>query len=160
MLPGDRLVCAFVEPQTVGAQFKTWLLHVTIVTWFRLDDGSAAIARGLEKALQTIVPFEVIAGGEALFGPKKSRLVRLLQASEPLAQTEAKVRSYLHKKRAFLLDEMTQKHYSFRPHVTEQGEERLRGGDTFRVDQLYIVQQKGDYKEVVSKIALTEPSRN
>lgn len=147
-------MCAFVEPQTVGTQFKTWLLHVTIVPWFRLDDGSAAIARGLEKALQTITPFEVIADGEALFGPKKNRPVRLLQASEPLAQTEAKVRTYLHKKRAFLLDETTRKHYSFRPHVTMQGDLLLPEGTVFHINQLYIVEQKGDYKEIVSEIRL------
>ena len=27
MLPGDRLVCAFVEPQPGGAEFKVWPLH-------------------------------------------------------------------------------------------------------------------------------------
>jgi len=37
MLPGDRLICAFVSERKVGATFRLWPLHVTIVPWFRLN---------------------------------------------------------------------------------------------------------------------------
>jgi 2'-5' RNA ligase len=154
MLPGDRLVCALVEPQVVGVQFKTWPLHVTVVPWFRLDTLSSTIANGLALALQTMTPVRVTTDGEAKFGPRGNRSVRLLQPVEPLEQIEIKVRAYLHKKRAFLIDETTKKPYSFRPHVTAQNGFLLPENAAFQIDTLYIVEQKGDYKEIVSEIRL------
>jgi len=152
MLPGDRLVCAFVEKQTVGLQFKQWPLHVTIVPWFRLDETSEVIAQGLERALAAIPPFQLVADGTAQFGPRGGRPVSLLRASEPLIQVEEKVRIYFHKKHAWLVDETTKKRYDFRPHVTMQGDAHLQDGDTFLCDRLYIVQQKGDYKEITNEV--------
>jgi len=152
MLPGDRLVCAFVEPQAVGVQFKTWLLHVTIVPWFRLDEESQAIASGLERAMYGLGPSEVTTGEAAQFGPRKNRQVRLLQPTEHLEQIEAKVRSYLHKKQAFLIDETTKKPYSFRPHVTAQNGFLLPENTTICVDRLYLVEQKGKFKTIANTI--------
>lgn len=154
MLPGDRLVCAFVEPQSIGTRFRTWLLHVTIVPWFRLDETAATIAEGLAEALTNVGPFEAIGAGEAHFGPRKNRPVRLLEPSAPLMRSEAKVRSYLHKKRAWLVDETTKRHYGFRPHVTAQDDLLLPVGTSFEIAQLYIVEQKGDYKEIVAEVRL------
>jgi len=156
MLPGDRIVCAFVELQLVGAQFKVWTLHVTIVPWFRLDESSEVIAKGLETALQTTSLVKLEGDGESLFGPRKNRRVRLLKPFEPLEEIEVKVRNYLHKKRAFLVDETTKKPYSFRPHVTEQNGFLLPESAAFEIDRLYIVEQKGDYKQIMSEIKLGE----
>jgi 2'-5' RNA ligase len=153
MLPGDRLICAFVERQEVGTQFRHWFLHVTIVPWFRLDDSSAVITSGLTEALQQITQFEAVADSEARFGPRKRR-VSLLRQPTPLSGIEGKVRTYLHKKRAWLVDATTKRHYGFRPHVTMQGEQELALGEAFWCDRLYIVEQKGDYKEIVSAIKL------
>lgn len=153
MLPGDRLVCAFVEPQRLGLQFKEWLLHVTIVPWFRVEDTSDAIAEGMHEALTTIEPFTATAGDTAYFGPRK-RTVRLLVQPTPFTHVEQKVRTYLHKKRAWLVDETTKRHYDFRPHVTEQEQQGLGEGQSFHCDRLYIVEQKGDYKEIVSEVFL------
>jgi 2'-5' RNA ligase len=156
MLPGDRLVCGFVEEQEVGVTFSTWLLHVTVVPWFRLDDDSSAIARGLVQALQTIEPFEAkIEDVSASFGARK-RQAGVIAQPTPFTDMEWKVRTYLHKKRAWLVDETTKQHYDFRPHVTLQAGSKLQAGDTFRCDRLYIVEQKGDYKEIVSEIRLSE----
>lgn len=154
MLPGDRLVCAFVEPQPVGTQFKTWLLHVTIVPWFRLEEATAVVAEGLVRALTIVGPFTAVGVGEALFGPQKNRPVRLLEPSAPFMQSEAKVRSYLHQKRAWLVDETTKRRYEFRPHVTAQGDLLLPAAVSFEIAQLYIVEQKGDYKEIVAEVRL------
>jgi 2'-5' RNA ligase len=152
MLPGDRLICAFVNPQSVGTSFSKWLLHVTIVPWFRLDTAPEQIAAGLQKALVTIEPFEVTAVGEALFGPRKNRPALVLNEDSPFADIEAKVRQYLHKKRAWLVDETTKRPRQFRPHVTLQADSKLQVGETFRCSKLYIVEQKGDYKQIVSEI--------
>ena len=153
MLPGDRLVCAFVEPQAVGGQFNDWLLHVTILPWFRLEEGSENIAAGLEKALTTIKPFEAKAGEPVTMGPRK-RQARLLQLPTPFAEVEQKVRSYFHKKRAWLVDETTKRRHEFRPHVTVQKAGELSEGQTFKVDKLYIVEQEGDCKKIIAQVHL------
>jgi 2'-5' RNA ligase len=154
MQPGDRLICAFVEPQVPSMQFKTWPLHVTIVPWFRLSDPSVQIASGLQEALHEVKVAIVSTGDEAQFGPRGNRQVRLLRPVGQLEQIEAKVRNYMHKKRAFMLDETTKKPYDFRPHVTAQNGFLLPESVPIRIAQLYIVEQKGDYKEIVSEMNL------
>lgn len=143
----------------MGVQFKTWLLHVTVVPWFRLDDDSQNVTEGLRQAFHGIAPFEVTTGGEAMFGPRGNRPVRLLKPAGQLEQIEAKTRSYLHKKRAFLIDETTKKPYSFRPHVTAQSGFLLPEDATFHIGQLYVVEQKGGYKEVVAEAKLADRNK-
>lgn len=152
MLPGDRLVCAFVEPQKAGARFKTWMLHVTIVPWFRLEDSSERIAIGLQKALTAIQPFEAKTVGETVMGPRKRRAHLLESAAFP--EIEQQVRNYLHKKRAWLVDETTKKPRTFRPHVTFQGDEHLASDDRVRCSNVYLVEQRGDYKEIMGMVEL------
>ena len=151
MLPGDRLVCCFVSDQAVGTQFKKWLLHVTIVPWFRLEDSTEHIAEGLAESLAAITPFESRVGETARFGPRKNRLAYLIEPAQ-LPDVEQRVRNYLHKKRAWLVDETTKRKRSFKPHVTYQGDDHLEEGSTLRFDRVYIVEQKGDYKEIVAEI--------
>jgi len=156
MLPGDRLVCAFVEAHGTREQFAHWFLHVTIVPWFRLDDPSDAIATGLKRALCDIGPFEVTVMDRVMFGPRKNRPALLVTQPTQLTVIERKVRNYLHKKRAWLVDETTKRRYEFRPHVTAQDNASPNAGDSFRCDRLYIVEQKGDYKEIISEVPLGE----
>jgi hypothetical protein len=157
MQPGDRIICALLENQPVGTQFKHWFLHVTIVPWFRLGDPNQVIAEGLGRALATVAPFRAVGGQPASFRSRKNAPVRLVQLPTPFMPIEQKVRSYLHHKRAWLVDETTKVRQGFRPHVTSQGEQQLQQSDTFWCDRLYIVEQKGDYKEIMSEIVLKHP---
>jgi hypothetical protein len=153
MLPGDRLVCAFLQPKAVGAQFKTWFLHVTIVPWFRLGDSTEQIAQGLSKSVVKIQPFSAPVGEEVRMGPKRNRPAHLLEDSS-FKQIEKQVRNYLHKKRAWIVDETTKVKWPYRPHVTFQGAYHLEADDEVYCDRLFIVEQKGEFKEVVAEIGL------
>ena len=88
------------------------------------------------------------------FGPKKNRPARLVLLPTPFTEVEQKVRNYFHKKRAWLVDETTKKPRQFRPHVTVQKDNALIEGQTFKVHKLYMVEQKGDYKEIIAEIPL------
>ena len=154
MRPGDRLVCSFVEPVQTGQTFAKWLLHVTIVPWFRSDASSDDIANGLARAYAAIEPFEAVAGEETRFGPRKNRPATLLELPSSFTELEQRTRNYLHKKRALLIDETTKKRRQYRPHVTHQNDAALQAGDTFRCDRVYMVQQHGGHKEIVSEIEL------
>ena len=153
MLPGDRLVCVFTEPQPVGREFKTWLLHVTIVPWFRLPDETAAIAEGLAKALTDVKPFSSAVGETEMFGPKRQRPAHLME-SAGFPEVENKVRTYLHKKRAWLVDETTKRKRQFKPHVTYQNDTHLAEGDSIKVDRAYIVEQLGGHKRIAAEVTL------
>lgn len=89
-----------------------------------------------------------------MFGPHHNRPATLLSSSTPFTSIEQRVRNYFHKKRAWLVDETTKIRREFRPHVTAQKTGRLREGDTFVCDRLYIVEQKGGFKEIVGEILL------
>ena len=154
MLPGDRLVCSFVRPIAVGDTFQTWPLHVTVVPWFRLADPTDRITHGLTEALKTIPPFIAVTDAETLMGPKHNRPVMLVSEPTPFRDIEQRTRNYLHKKRAWLVDETTKKPRSFRPHVTVQALDRLHTRDTFTTSSIFIVEQKGDYKQVVGEVIL------
>jgi 2'-5' RNA ligase len=147
MLPGDRLVCAFVDKFKIGDIFSKWPLHVTIVPWFRLEASNEQLTRGLQKALTPIKPFRVEVSEVALFGPKKNRPAHLLEPSQ-LSDIEQRVRKYLQQKRSWLVDETTKKRRPFKAHITFQGDEHLEKGSTVQIDKLYVVKQHGDHKSV------------
>lgn len=153
MRPGDRLVCAFVEPQAIGAQFKDWPLHITIVPWFRVDLPSAMLGDELAASYVGSKAFEVSVLAEAQFGYKKRKTVNLVTAPD-LFKLEGQTRRLLHAHKAWVVDEADNTRRGFRPHVTHLGDGRLklREGDKFLCGKLYIVEQKGDIKEIAAVI--------
>lgn len=154
MVPGDRLVCAFARPATVGDTFEEWLLHVTIVPWFRSDESSAVIADALRMAVAGIVSFEVVMGPTEKFGHNRGKSVNLVQLPSPFIEIEKRVRAYFHQQQTWLTDETTRRRRDYRPHVTAQKSGRLLPGDSFLCSDIYIVEQKGDYKEIMAEIHL------
>ena len=155
MVPGDRLICAFVRPLELGDTFPQWPLHVTIVPWFRLQDHTDHIVQGLTEALYQIAPFTATADAPVMMGPRRNRPATLLAKPTPFQVIEQRVRTYFHKKRAWLVDETTKIRRPYRPHVTFQGNERLQSGETFACDRLYVIEQFGEKKAVVGEIILT-----
>lgn len=153
MIPGDRLYCALVESLKVGDTFTNWPLHVTLVPWFRTDISSARLSSDIQRRLQAIKPFTVSVAGEERFGAKR-RTVNLVAEPTLLVDIEHIARGQLYELGAWIVDETTEVRQAFRPHVTEQAATRLHAGDIFRCDALYIVEQKGDYKEIVSRVML------
>lgn len=152
MQPGDRLICAFIRPIRLDDSFQHWPLHVTIVPWFRLPDATEQLTLGLATALSRIEPFTAVAAEETMMGPRRNRPALLLAAPTPFDDVEQRVRTYLHKKRAWLVDETTKIRRPFRPHVTHQQDDRLSVGDRFRCDGVYLVAQMGGIKVVVGAI--------
>lgn len=152
MVPGDRLFCCFIKPQTLNETFTAWPLHITIVPWFRTDKASDALCRMLNQRLQSIEPFHVDVGEEARMG--YDRTVNLIRTPSPLEDIEQAARALLHENAAWLVDETTQKQRAFRPHVTAQKSGRMQTGDHVTIDKVYIVEQKGDYKEITGLTAL------
>lgn len=152
MIPGDRLFCALVENMHVGDMFTDWPLHVTIVPWFRADTTSEDLGRELSRRLTDLAPFVVSVAGETRMGHRGRRKVNLIVTPTPLQTIEKEARALLHEKSAWIVDETTRRQRPFVPHVTHQKSGRLQEGDTFVCNSVYIVEQKGDCKEIVSRI--------
>src|SRR5438132_1325280 len=127
MRPGDRLICAFVNPINEGAQFKEWPLHVTIVSWFRLDITSAQLAQALQAHFIGSEPFKIDVQAEAQLGYKKRKTVNLVTAPE-LIKLEGQTRRWLHAHKAWVVDEADKTRRGFRPHVTHLKTGRLYEG--------------------------------
>jgi 2'-5' RNA ligase len=153
MLPGDRLICAFVKTQLPGSTFTDWPLHITIVPWFRLDTASQQLAKQLKEHYINSGGFKVAVLDEAQFGYKKTKVVNLVAASE-LMKLEGQTRRLLHTHKAWVVDEADKTRRGFRPHVTVLGIDRVHKGDRFDCDYLYIVSQHGDFKQIDSVIIL------
>jgi 2'-5' RNA ligase len=152
MIPSDRLFCAFVEPMHVRDMFTQWPLHITIIPWFRTDISTDDFARTLSQRLSPLQPFQVIVNGETRMGHNKT--VNLLKMPSPIENIAHQARKLLHEKDSWIVDETTKKHRDFRPHITAQKDTRVHEGDRLICDSLYIIEQKGDHKEVVSRIEL------
>lgn len=154
MLPGDRLLCAFLENRPAGNTFTDWPLHVTIIPWFRAEVTSDELAGIIKQKLASTGSFTYVVAGEAGFGYKRRKLVNLIVQPSPLDDIEKYARSILHAHKAWIVDETTKIPRAFRPHITALKTGRAHEGDSFLCDTLYIVEQKGDYKEIMSKIIL------
>lgn len=154
MQPGDRLLCAFVDPYERGARFVSWALHVTIIPWFRLSLPVEQLMDALRDLLQGTAQFEAKTAGEALFGNHGSKLVNLVELPSPLQPIERQVQHWLHEQHARLVDETTRKRREYQPHVTVQGTLRLYQGDHFICNAVYVVEQCGGYKEIIGKVEL------
>lgn len=153
MLPGDRLVCAFVSDREVGNIFRDWPLHITIVPWFRAEVTTEKLAQKLRSGIQNVGSITVDIGPEARFGGRR-KLVNLVQAPSPLEDIEKTVRHVLRGEDAWIVDETTKKRSPFRPHVTAQSSDRLHESDSFVCSYIYIIEQKGDCKKVTGRIHL------
>lgn len=154
MLPADRLICTFLGNLPVGKTFKDWPLHVTVIPWFRTAVTSQALSRHIKQKLIPMVPFPLLVDGEAGFGYKGRKLVNLIAQPSPLDDIEREARNILHEHGAWIVDETTMQRRVFRPHVTAHKSGRAHEGDVYTCDALYIIEQKGDYKEIVSTILL------
>lgn len=153
MVPGDRLFCAFVDNQLPGDTFIEWPLHITIVPWFRTNAPSDDLGRTLRQRLDGLEPFLVTVGREEKFGHKRKTVNRIVVPS-PFENIEEQARQLLHERKAWMVDETTKLRRRFMPHITELKAGRAHEGDSFMVDSLYIIEQKGGAKEVAGRIDL------
>jgi 2'-5' RNA ligase len=154
MQPGDIFVGVFVDKHAVGMKFTQWPLHVTLVSWSRPggDSNLSTLRSQLKKKLRETKPFTAITSNEEWLAGGKV-LVNLVTPKEEfeglydaIKQTEILA--------GFRF--VSTLHPSYVPHVTVQPSERLHEGDEFTADRLYIIEQKGEYKEVVGEVCFGE----
>jgi len=153
--PGDRLVCALIETAHVGATFRDWPLHVTIVPWFRISTESENLTITLREAIGDIPAFKAkIVKENVYFGHQKNKRASLIGQPSPFTAIETRIRRLLHTYGAWIVDESTKLRREYTPHVTVQQSQGLSTGDTFWCHQLYIIEQKGGHKRIAGLVGL------
>lgn len=155
MKPGDRLITALVGPHKVGETFGEWLLHVTIVAWFWSGFSSEKIAQTLQERLKGIKPFEVTMAGEERLGFGGTALVNLVAQPTPFMEIQQIVEQTLDELGVTMTATRGTWGEAYKPHVTVQMAERLREGDTWRCDRLYVVSQQGGSHLIDAEIPLS-----
>lgn len=154
MQPGDRLVTALVNEHQVGKSFDEWLLHVTVVAWFRTPQTIHELGRLLTESVNGQGPFMVTMGNEERLGYQGRALVNLVRQPTPFMDIQAKVVRALQNSGADLMDLGTWGG-EYKPHVTAQGGKRLAAGTTWQCDRLYIIEkQAGSRKRIAAQIPL------
>ncbi len=154
MQVGDRLICVFIDPPELGSRFTNWPLHITIIPWFRVGVLTIELTEDIQKKLRTYPSFNAIIAGDAHFGHQRKKLVSLIQLPSPLVAIESKLRQMLRSHNAWLVDETTKTAFAYRPHVTTQGSKHLSRNDICSINTVLIVEQKGEYKEIISGVTL------
>jgi hypothetical protein len=155
MQPGDRLVTALVGTHHAGETFgKAWLLHVTIVAWFKSGLSSEEIARQLGDRLQGIKPFSATMGGEEHLGFGGKALVNIVQLPSPFMEIQKRVEQALDELGVEMTGTRGTWDGPYKPHVTVQESGRLQEGETFQCDRLYIVSQQGAFHNIDAEIPL------
>jgi len=154
MLSGDRLFCLFIEDYLVGDQFSDWPLHITLVPWFRTDVAKDILISDANKLLAEHKTFKLTVKGEDKFGKRKSKLVNLIEDNSELIPLEKDLRQLLKGYSSWIVDESTRQKLNFRPHISVQKSERVYEGDELKINAVYLVEQKGKYKEVAAVIKL------
>jgi 2'-5' RNA ligase len=156
MQPGDRIICAFLEEFAIGHTYKDWPLHITIIPWFRTPQTAEELMAELSEKLAnaSLAPFQIAVLGEAGFGHKGGKLVNLLAQPSPLDTIEEQARNVLHAPQAWIVDETNGFNRQYRPHITENKSGRTHEGDSIHCSAVYIIEQKGSYKEITGRIEL------
>jgi hypothetical protein len=65
------MVCHMLEKAPEGFQFSEWPLHLTVVPWFRVEEGALLnTLLAIEATAKKVGSFAIKAKGDAWYGPK------------------------------------------------------------------------------------------
>lgn len=131
---------AFVEPTGLGQRFgkRHWPLHVTILRFDMAPEAALAAASGAMSASGGVLPVEVRIGEDADFGYRGRVRVSLMEPSPGLQALHDRFRDAV-AGAAGRIHSPQHTGAGFRPHVTVQGERRVRAGEAVRLESVSLV---------------------
>lgn len=119
--------------------------------------GSENLSTILQETVSDLTAFQATISEENVqFGHQKDKKASLVGQPSPFAVIEQRVRSLLHTRGAWIVDESTKLRREYTPHVTVQHSRGLRVGDVFWCRQLYIIEQAGEHKTIVGSVNLKD----
>lgn len=156
MIPGDLLICAFINSNNIdlNLEFKEWPLHITVVPWFRLRSKIDNLNSELQKEIIKINKIDVDIGEEDYFGFNKDKLVNLISNPNKLNSIEKLVRRIVKNHAFWLVDNTSKRHIKYNPHVTAQLAGRVNKTEKYNINKLYLIKHYGKNKKVIKIINL------
>ncbi len=134
------VIVHFVELPKVPHEFLNtrWPLHVTLLPNFTIIQPLKKLINELESYSQQAEPFEIMADGEALFGPGRDIRVSLIRPSESIRIVHKNLLNIT----VALGGEYDEPRYigqGFRPHATIQAEYRVTEGQPILLNSFTLV---------------------
>ncbi len=139
------IVVYMLEQPAVGKRFTKWPLHLTLMPWFRCDEGVERVVERLGNLANNTQSFSIVTGEKAIYGPKHDVPVRLVEKTAELERFHARICFLLTKSRCdFENEEYSRESYS--PHITIRGDRYISKDIRVLVDSIDIVENLDDGK--------------
>lgn len=131
---------AFVEPTGIGQRFgkRHWPLHVTLLRFDMAPEAALAAASGAISASAGLLPLRVRIGRDADFGYRGRVRVSLVEPHPGLQTLHESVRDAV-AAGGGRIHSPAHTGRGFRPHVSVQGERRVRPGEDVRLEGVALV---------------------
>lgn len=139
------VIVHFIDKSKVPSEFPSseWPLHVTLLANFTLGKSLEALTSALEDFARDGKPFDIMADGKALFGPKQNVTVSLIQPNNSIQKVHDMLSSVTSKLGA-VFDEPAFMSEGFRPHATIQINSRLADKKKVLLDDFTLVDMYPD----------------
>lgn len=146
------VAATFIDPVHRGMVFSrgAWPLHITL-THFSSELPPDRLAEILGEPASAALGAEIRIGRDDMFGSRRTVPVSLVEHSGALQR--------LHEDMVQALSEsgarITSPHFSgenYRPHVTVTNDRRVNRGDTFRMNQIGLVEMRPDGDATIRRI--------
>lgn len=127
-----------LEPVEKGMEFTKWPLHVTLVPWFTLPDGSfRAFDNALQNRIHNFRVQEPVGDKLELFGPNKDIRVRTLRKIGELASMHRDLAESIEQVGGALHDVWVKDLYQ--PHVTYTEDQGVDEGEKISLTNLNLI---------------------
>lgn len=134
------VIVHFIDKSQVPSEFPSseWPLHVTLLANFTLGKSIEQLDSELKNFASQENPYEIMADGEALFGPKKNVAVSLIQPNQNIQKMHVALKKVISSLGA-VFDEPAFTGEGYRPHATIQVNSRLLDKQLVTLDNFTLV---------------------
>lgn len=134
------VIVHFIDKSKVPTEFPSseWPLHVTLLANFTLGKPIEQLDSELKKFALQEKPYDIMANGKALFGPKQNVKVSLIQPNDNIQKMHETLSSIVSGFGA-VFDEPAFIGEGFRPHATIQINHRLSNKQLVELNDFTLV---------------------
>ena len=141
------MLAAILTKQEIGAKFKKWPKHITLIPWFNTNDYEK-VNDLLTNYFSNLSSFSFELGNEDYFGPVKDKRVIRIKNTLEFVKIHNDLISLLESDG--ILPDMKYCGLNYRPHITTK--EDLQQDLDKTINEIYLVEAIGDWNREVVKI--------
>ena len=147
----DLMVCIFLEPTEQGASFYEWPLHITLASWFKLENKNFdRFLDQVDHLAKYSLPIKLITGQPIRLGHKKSRIGLSIDFNERLNKLHNDLIDLIDTYGTMEDDQFIKDKYL--PHITLKQSTLILPGSELNVNRFYLVSKSKDSYRHVTRI--------